>query len=368
MEYTAFGSGGDGPATLSGTDAPIDSACTGTSGTTSLAATNASFAANKLILIHQSYGASGVGNWEINIIQSYVAGTITTVFNLVNSYVIGAQVIKLPEYSSVTVSGTLTGKAWNGSTGGILAFLCSGETTVSGTITVQGKGFRGAAAVRHADGKQGEGYNAASGTTSETANTVGGGGGWAGGNHGGFGGGGGGGGGHVTAASAGGSAGVNGRGGDAGTIGVDGTDGAKMHFGGGGGSGGEHYDQGNAGAGSTGGGIVFILTQILNVTGSINANGVVGGDSTFGISDGGGGGGGGGGYVYVQAVQVIAGTNLITALGAVGGAHTGTGGDGGTGANGVVRLECCSYTGSTNPASSAAQGGYDYCFIPASIY
>jgi len=42
-----FGNGSDGALSISAdtTDAPIDSACTGTSGSTTLSATNASFAA-----------------------------------------------------------------------------------------------------------------------------------------------------------------------------------------------------------------------------------------------------------------------------------------------------------------------------------
>ena len=70
-QFYNFGNGSDGAATLSGTDAPVDSSCSGTSATTSLSATNGSFAANQVILIHQTRG-SGVGQWEINIIQSYV--------------------------------------------------------------------------------------------------------------------------------------------------------------------------------------------------------------------------------------------------------------------------------------------------------
>src|SRR5438045_1091315 len=110
-----FGNSSDGTLSVSGstTDAPIDSACTGTSGTTSLTATNASFAASQRVLIHQTRG-TGVGNWELNTIASYVAGTITTVSPLANTYASGAQVLVVKQHSGVTISGTLTAKAWTG--------------------------------------------------------------------------------------------------------------------------------------------------------------------------------------------------------------------------------------------------------------
>ena len=371
MTYQGFGNGSDGAATLSGTDAPVDSSCSGTSGTKSLSATNVSFADDKLVLIHQSKG-TGVGNWEINIIDSYSAGTITTLFDLVNTYTDSgqsqAQVIQLPEYSSVTISGTLTAKAWDGNVGGIIAFLCNGETNISGTMTAAGKGYRGAASVRDADGLQGEGYNNDAGTRSINANASGGGGGWAGDQHGGFGGGGGGGGGHATAGSGGVGAGTTGSGGTAGTIGADSSSATKLHFGGGGGSGGEQYNQGQAGAGSPGGGIIFVLTASLVVTGSVSANGSVGGNSTPGISDGGGGGGGAGGYVYIQCIDATIGSNLITATGGAGGTFTGSGGNGGAGASGFVYIAACGVTGTSNPGNSASYGGYDYCQSFISIY
>lgn len=371
MEYNGFGNGSDGAVTLSGTDAPIDSSCSGTAGTTSLSATNASFTDDKIVFIHQSKG-TGVGNWELNIIDSYSAGTITTLFDLVNTYTDSgnsqAQVIQLKEYSSVTVSGTFTAKAWDGNVGGILGFLCSGETNVSGTITAAGKGYRGASFVRNSDGKQGEGYDGSYNSVSNAANYSGGGGGWAGDNHGGFGGGGGAGGGHSSAGNNGGSGGTAGSGGTGGLIGQDSSTATKMHFGGGGGSGGEQYDQGQGGSGSPGGGLIFILTSCLVVTGSISANGQVGDDSDNGISDSGGGGGGAGGYIYIQSIDAVVGSNLVTATGGIGGQGTGTHGDGGNGAPGFIHIASCGITGSTNPTNSGTIGGHDYCQSFISIY
>lgn len=144
-----FGDGSDGALTISSntTDTPIDSACTGTAGATSLTATNASFAANQKILIIQMQGA-GAGQWETNTITSYTAGTITTLNALSYTYTANSQVLVIKQYTNVTVNSgvTWTVKAWNGTVGGILAFVASGTFTNSGTITGVGKGFRGGAA------------------------------------------------------------------------------------------------------------------------------------------------------------------------------------------------------------------------------
>ena len=58
----------------------------------------------------------------------------------------GAQAVIVPQYLSVSVAagGTLTAPAWDGSQGGILVFQSAGAITVSGTVTMAGKGFRGA--------------------------------------------------------------------------------------------------------------------------------------------------------------------------------------------------------------------------------
>ena len=145
-----FGNGSDGALTISGntTESPTDSSCSGTSGTTSLSATNASFAANQIILIHQSRG-TGAGAWELNVISSYVAGTITTTYALSNTYTDSgasqAQVRVLNQYSSATINSgiTYTTKAWDANVGGILAVLCNGTITVTGTISANAKGYLG---------------------------------------------------------------------------------------------------------------------------------------------------------------------------------------------------------------------------------
>jgi uncharacterized repeat protein (TIGR01451 family) len=53
------------------------------------------------------------------------------------------QVIRVPQYSSATLTSTLTAAPWNGSTGGVLVIDASGQLTLGGTVAVDGEGFRG---------------------------------------------------------------------------------------------------------------------------------------------------------------------------------------------------------------------------------
>jgi uncharacterized repeat protein (TIGR01451 family) len=54
------------------------------------------------------------------------------------------QVVRVPQYSSATLSGTVTAPAWDGSTGGVVAFDVAGNLNLNGgTINVTGLGFRG---------------------------------------------------------------------------------------------------------------------------------------------------------------------------------------------------------------------------------
>src|ERR1035437_7819377 len=175
-----YGSSSDGAYSPStGTDAPTDSACSGTSGTTSLTATNAGFAIGQLILIHQTQG-TGAGNWELNNIASYTAGTITLSYALINTYGTGAQVLVMPQYSSGNIAGgvTITVKSWNGTVGGIYAKFCNGDSTLAGTIQGTGLGFRRGLAVNatNAVGNTGEGSGGASSQTTNKNGNGGGGG------------------------------------------------------------------------------------------------------------------------------------------------------------------------------------------------
>lgn len=120
-------------------DATIDSTNTATYGTVS---------------------AANSGLYEYVIAASNVplgGGTLTLSCGTVNAYtnanyVAGSsgqkryQVMRVPSYATASLTSTLTANAWNGSTGGILAFDVTGALALnSATVTVDGKGFRGGA-------------------------------------------------------------------------------------------------------------------------------------------------------------------------------------------------------------------------------
>jgi hypothetical protein len=339
-----FGSGSDGALTISSntTEAPIDSACTGTAGTQTLTATNVSFAAGQIILIHQSQGTNA-GQWERNTIQSYTAGTITTGTALIGTYTTGAQVRVLKQYTNVTINSgvTYTAKAWNGTTGGILSFLANGTVTITGSVVADATGFRGGLGHNggspQTPGQQGEGYTGI-GTNSASAN-------------------GNGGGGSPNYESTAGAGGGNGRTGanDSSTAaiggGISGTsDLTTMVFGGGGG--GAMYAQGSptAATGGVGGGIIFINAATLTITGTITSNGANGAVSPSTV----GSGAGAGGSILLKAQTATLGTNLITASGGIGGQGSNVqGGNGGVGRININYLT--SYTGSTTPTINVIQ-------------
>lgn len=331
-----FGGGGDGALTISSntTEAPIDSACTGTSGTYSLTATNVSFATDQIILIHQTQG-TGAGTWQRNKIVSYSAGTITLDVALNFSYSTGAQVRVMKQYTNITINNgfTWSAKAWDGTVGGILANLANGTGTVTGSISASAKGFAGGQNENN-PAYQGNSHTG-NGTRSNAANGSAGGGGT------GSDGAGGGGAGHSSAGSngtvrGGGVAGIGG--------GISGTaDLTTMQLGSGGG-GGTGVEGGDGG---TGGGIVFLSIATLTVTGSIVCNGSVGGSGT---GAGSGGGGGAGGSILLKAQAVTLGTGLITASGGSGGSGGSGADNGGAASAGRIHLDYyTSYTGTTNP-------------------
>jgi hypothetical protein len=53
------------------------------------------------------------------------------------------QLISIPQYQNVTVTDSLTGNAWDGTSGGVLILEVAGTLELNDTITMSGKGFRG---------------------------------------------------------------------------------------------------------------------------------------------------------------------------------------------------------------------------------
>jgi len=310
------------------------------------------------------------GAYEVLIIASHTesAGLPTTlVFSsaLSNTYSIGAasrlQVISFPVFGSpnFTTAANYVAKAWNGTTGGLLAFQVNGTLTLSNNLSANGCGFRGGAAsanyysggtgcstteyIRTTNhtraGRKGEGiYRTASndflysrgkllnggGGGSERINC------------------GGGGGGNFTSGGLGGvgwsCAGPGGGG--LGGLSLSGQISAFRVFMGGSGGGGQQNDS-QGSAGGNGGGIVLIKALAVVTSGAcggriISANG----NAAAGLTNDGQGGGGAGGSIVLQvSTWSISATCLLTvsANGGNGGtANTSTHAGGGGGGQGVV--------------------------------
>jgi uncharacterized repeat protein (TIGR01451 family) len=84
-------------------------------------------------LTFQGTGANG------GLLNSYVEAAYTAGTNGQQTY----QVIRVPQYSSATLSSGLVPLAWNGSVGGVLALDVSSQLTLGGTVAADSLGFRG---------------------------------------------------------------------------------------------------------------------------------------------------------------------------------------------------------------------------------
>ncbi len=94
------------------------------------------------------------GRYEFAVLASVSGGTLTMRDNLINTYNSAAatttttrrsfQVLRVPQLSTVTLSGTINVTAWNGSTGGVYVLDVAGNLNMGGaTINASAIGFRG---------------------------------------------------------------------------------------------------------------------------------------------------------------------------------------------------------------------------------
>ena len=297
------------------------------------------------LLIIQSQGG-GAGNYEFVRLESSTTDTITLTKGLAYSYAYGgntrAQVVSTPNWRSVELrtGATIGTKAWDGSTGGIVAFRSANGLVVQpgASIDVSGKGFRGGRAGNDDNNTQGEGYTGI-GLHDGMPNGNGGGGGHADT---------GGGGGYGADGSPGTQNGnVSGRGG----LAVGTPDLASIFFGGGGGGGGSNGCGG--GNGAAGGGVVLIYAQTIQNDGTIRSVGASAADACERP-----GGGGSGGTIKITGREVALGSDTVTANGGTRGGPNGSNCPscfGGNGAVGRIRVEAQDSTGRTSPAASVGQ-------------
>ncbi len=323
------------------------------------------FAAGDLVMVLQTVGAlpeprpgdarlitlrdDSIGQWELARLSSADGQRLMLTAPLTRSFAaVGAQVIRVPEYTHVRVlaGASLVAAPWDGSAGGVLAFLASGTIHNEGVMEASGAGFRSGQAsprplnspgcvalpiIGQAGAGRGEGVSLQDGEVmaagQESASNGGGGGlcpasGGGGGGHGGPGGNGG----DALAAWDAARTSGGGQGGAA----LSYFPGSHLSFGGGGGQG---YTEEGASQAGEGGGAVYIRGYRLLGNGTIAADGAAG----VHASRGGAGGGGAGGSVSLHIADLLEG-NLVSAQGGAGGsaltgtvAYAGPGGGGGGG-------------------------------------
>ncbi len=309
-----------------------------------------------------SYGTinnlNNAGKFEKALIRSVSGNQIILENTILNEYDINGavQLVSFPSFSKAIISETLTAKAWDGNSGGVLALEVTDTLFVNASIEVTGKGFRGGKASIAASNNcnalttanayfydlgnwrgaaKGEGVASISiGLESGRGPQANGGGGGNDHNSGG------GGGAHITA---------GGRGGDNEEPNLLGCDGqfpglggrailqtaGRIFLGGGGGAGHENNDVGTDGG--NGGGIVLLFAKTLvGNNQQINANG-----QTAATAAGDGAGGGGAGGTILLDIQSLTGGLLVNAKGGSGGSINNSGenrchGPGGGGSGGRI--------------------------------
>lgn len=350
-DHFVVGDGHGGPLTVQAPDTVVNAfavlANARSTGDQSLpvipANSEAAFAPGDLIMVLQTAGLTpvpdsgtpgpfdlsnaAVGTWELARVSNVSPGAINLTAPLEHSFAANAtQVIKIPEYTDVTVSpgASLVAKPWDGSSGGVLAFFATGRLVNNGLISATALGFRPGIALNQPGqvknctamdelpldgGQKGEGvassrFGPANNGRGNVANGAGGGDC------------------HNSGGGGGGNGGMGGVGGkswvgdlsrDVGGLGggaliyslVD-----HLTIGGGGGAGHENDRAGSSGG--HGGGAIFIRAASMPTGGTIAADGESAPNAT---ANDGAGGGGAGGSVYLR----IAGPSACAAVSANGG-------------------------------------------------
>lgn len=309
--------------------------------------------------------ASSVGTWEFARVASrtttvYSNDTLVLTAPLVHSFSANAQVLRVPEYTDVTLDGgSITAANFRGGSGGVIAMVVQGTLTLKngGAIRADGTGFESGFAVNDSSGSvgclandvlapSGAGKGEGVGPAYDQSQT----------GRGNMGNGAGGGDCYLAGGGGGGNAGAGGNGGAS-----DPSDGERLaggmggasilaspldHLVPGGGGGAGHSAHSTGGSGGNGGGIVFIRAGAIAGNGIISANGAPGAASSLDAA----GGGGAGGTIHIRSASTIDCGIALSAIGGDGGAVAIDGpGTGGGGGGGFVYVQAQSTT-CANPA------------------
>ncbi|PWU02238.1 MAG: hypothetical protein C5B52_05825 [Bacteroidetes bacterium] len=90
---------------------------------------------------------NNAGKYELNTICGLLNDTVSFQNQLINNYDSGGsiQLVTVPQFANVTITGTLTGQKWDpvSGTGGVIIVEASGNITVSGNVNADGLGFGG---------------------------------------------------------------------------------------------------------------------------------------------------------------------------------------------------------------------------------
>ncbi|MBL7922500.1 MAG: T9SS type A sorting domain-containing protein [Bacteroidia bacterium] len=327
------------------------------------------------------------GRYEVARISAITATSMTLTTTLANTYNVGAnasvQVISFRKLSAAafTTTNNITGLAWNGTVGGVIALEVGTVLTLAHSISANGLGFTGGAmntpqfaatscdpnyisAIGNRWAGKGEGIykNTTAAWTGARGKILTGGGGGNDENSGG------GGGGNYTAGGMGGPGYTGGASGCSPSVGGLGglslnsvISSNRIFMGGGGGSG--HANNSVGTVGGAGGGIILLKTGTLTTTGtcagiSITANGV----SANNAGNDGAGGGGAAGSIVMQvnsySVNSTCTLNITSSGGNGGSAVTGaTHSGGGGGGQGAIIFSSTQPTININAVTTAGTGG-----------
>lgn len=124
-------------------------------------ASGAGFGAGDTVLIIQMQGATinetntasfgdvtnynDAGNYEFLIISAVAGNVITFQTQITRTYTLtgNVQLIHVPTYTNANISATLTGQAWDGSTGGVIVVWVNNTLTFNANIDATDIGFSG---------------------------------------------------------------------------------------------------------------------------------------------------------------------------------------------------------------------------------
>ena len=321
----------------------------------------------------QVVAMGSAGNFEFTNIASINGNTMAFVSNLCKAFSIAGkvQLIRVPVYSQAIINSSVTASPWNGTTGGVVAIEATNSVTFNNSIDVSGKGFIGGAVTagffacndpNYANpgtsaGKKGEGIAQAplnmDGNRAPLAN--------------------GGGGSNTGNPGAGGGAngGIGGRGGNqfSGSCPVNTAFGMGAYalsystyraFLGGGGGGGYKDNGLSCIAGSNGGGIVFLVTPLIEGN---NQQIIASGLNVIGNTDSeGAGGGGAGGCVYLLCPNINSNLNINVSGGSGGNIFStmwssACHGPGGGGGGGAIVFEQASLPSNISPILNGGIAG-----------